>query len=199
MKKIIIISFLILFAYNAFAQKFLSKDAAEYLKNERKYNKKSYKIVQDILKKTNVNLFIDWYSFKIIPTFKVQNNYLTNDLDQFMLSLKVDKSILKNEIIIYHQPNEEFKSYVGQSFCESNNCKVFLYDDSPERHEKYKKATEKFIFGGNYDLIFKIENYPQFWFLWKDNLLSLYSFVHETLYTEKNEMQTYFKNHTKKK
>jgi hypothetical protein len=193
MKQIIIISFLVFFSGAVFGQNALSNDVSTYLKNEKTHNKKSYKIVKDILKKTNVNFFIDWYSFKIIPTFKVQENYLTNDLDKFMLSLKMDKNILKNEIIIYHQPNKDFKSYVGQSLCESNNCKVFLYDDSPERHKKYEKATEKFIFGGNYDLVFKVENYPHFWFLWKDKQLSLYSFLDETLYTGKNEIKSYMK------
>lgn len=197
--KQIIISSLILFSVFIFGQNTLSTDATTYLKNEKTYNKKSYRIVKDILKKTNVNFFIDWYSFKIIPTFKAQEDYLTNDLNKFMLSLKMDKSILKDEIIIYHQPNKNFKSYVGQSLCESNNCKVFLYDDSPERHKKYEKATEEFIFNGNYDLIFKIENYPELWFLWKGSQLSLYSFLDETLYIGKNNVQLYFKNYMDKK
>ena len=199
MKQIIIISFLVLFSGSVFSQNTLSNDVYTYLKNEKKYNKKSYKIVKDILKKTNVNLFIDWNKFKIVPTFKAQEKYLTNDLDKFMLSLKMDKNILWDEIIIINQPNKDFKSFDGITLCESNNCKVFLYDDSPERHEKYKKATEKFIFGVNYDLIFKIENYPQFWFLWKDNQLSLYSFLNETLYAGENEVQLYFKSYMKKK
>lgn len=191
MKKIIIISFLVFFSGSAFGQNTLSKDAITYLKSEDNYNKKSYKIVKDILKKSNVNLFINWNKFKIVPTFKAQEKYLMNDLDKFMLSLKIDKSILWNEIVIIHQPNKDFKSFDGITLCESNNCKVFLYYDSPERHEKYKKATEKFIFGGNYDLVFKVENYPHFWFLWKDKQLSLYSFLDETLYTGKNEIKNY--------
>jgi hypothetical protein len=199
MKQIIIISFLILFSGSVFGQNTLSTDVTTYLNNEKKYSKKSYKIVKDILQKTNVNLFIDWNKFKIVPTFKAQEKYLINDLDKFMLSLKMDKGILWNEILIINQPNKDFESFDGITYCESNKCKVYLYNDSPERHKKYEKATEKFIFSGNYDLIFKIENYPQLWFLWKDNQLSLYSFFNETLYAGENKVQLYFKSYMKKK
>lgn len=198
MKKVIIILSLVLCLNSVLGQTILSKDVTSYLKNETKYNRKSLKIVESILKRTNVNFFIDGREFKNIPTFKAREEHSVNDLDQFVLSLKMDKSILWDEIIIFHQPNKDFKYYVGETFCKSNHCKLYLYDDSPARHERYERATEKFIFAGKYDLIFKVEGYPDFWFLWKDKQLSLFSFLDETLHTDKSELKSCLKNYAMK-
>ncbi|MEC4005372.1 hypothetical protein OX283_011950 [Flavobacterium sp. SUN052] len=195
MKQILIMFLLIIFSNSIFGQYALSKDAIDYLKNEKKYNRKSPKIIKDILKRNNKSLFIDSDTFKIIPTFRAKENYLMTDLDSFLSSIEIDKNILWNEILIIQEPNKNFKSYEGCSFCESSKCDVYLYDDSPERYQKYNKAVEKFIINGNFDFIFKVEHFSQFWFLLKDNQLSLYSFLNETLYTGKDELQMYIKNY----
>lgn len=195
MKKFITVFYLVFFSNYVFGQTTLSKDVASYLKNEIEYNKKASKVVEGILKKSCTNLFIDLNKFVVIPTFRINEKYPTDDLDKLMLALKIDKTILWNEIVIVNQPNKNFKSFDGITFCEFGSCRVYLFSDSPERHKKYEKATEKFIFTGNYDLIFKLENYPDFWFLWRDKQLNLYSFLNETLYTDKSELQNFLKNY----
>ena len=126
MKQILIIFFLIIFSGSVFGQYLLSKDALGYIKNEKRYNKKSYTVIKDILKKTNENFFIDYYYFKTIPTFKTKEKYLTSEINGFIKSLRIDKNILWNEILILHQPNKNFKYYVGCTFCESTNCNLYL-------------------------------------------------------------------------
>lgn len=92
----------------------------------------------------------------------------------------------------------EQKDYLaGFTSCESNKCDVFLYGDSPKKFKEIEKAANRLIIEDNYDLIFRIKNYPQFWFLLKDNQLRLYSFINETL-IEKNEIQLYLVNNPKR-
>jgi len=198
MKKTLSTFFLIIFSNSFFGQANLSKDVIYYLKNETKINEKSSEIVEDILKKSHTDLFIDWNKFVLIPTFRMKEDRRIDNLDEFMLALRIDEAILWNEILIVNQPNKNFKSFDGITFCELGSCKVYLYSDSPERHKRYEKATEKFIFSDNYDLIFKIEDYPSFWFMWKNKRLSLYSFLNETLYTDKSELHSYLKNYIMK-
>lgn len=199
MKQIVIIIFsLVTFSCAIFGQQNLSNDVVEYINNEEKYNAQSKGIVKDILKAHNESLIVEQDYFKIIPTFKSDKDYLiSGDIDSFMSSLKIDKNILWDEILINHQPNKKFKYFVGWTFCKLDSCKVYLFEDDYALHDKYDKATEEYVFKGDYELIFKIENYPDFWFLWKDNQLSLYSFKNETLYTDK-ELQSYFKSNSTK-
>ncbi|NJK98740.1 MAG: hypothetical protein HC905_30900 [Bacteroidales bacterium] len=105
------------------------------------------------------------------------------------MSLVIDKDILLGQILMF----EQTVYLAGFTFCESNNCDVYLYIDSPDRFKKVEKAANQLIIKGDYDLIFRVEGYPQFWFLWKDNRLGLYSFLNETLYEDKNELQLLFR------
>jgi hypothetical protein len=193
MKKIAIIIFLATFSGSVFGQYSLSKDALTYLKNEKKYNKKSRTVVENVLEKNNIKFLTTFDSCKTVPTFKVNEKYLKGNLGNMLLNLKIDERILWDETLIIRQTFGDFKSLGGFIFCESDIWNLCLYDYNPEKFEKHKSAVKKFIFGGNYDLIFKVDNYPQFWFLWKDNQLSLYSFLNETLYVDKKEMELYLK------
>lgn len=195
MKQMRIILFLIISSSYVFGQNVLSNDALYFIKNEKEFSKKASEIIKNILKEDNLKLNTDKYYFKIIPTFQIKKKYLNSDTDVFLQNIKIDKSVLFREIIAINKPVIDFKYYVGYSFCDGNNCNFYLYFNSPEWHEKYEKATEKFIFERNYDFIFKIDNYPDFWFLLKGNQLSLYSFLNETLYSDKSELQKYVKTH----
>jgi len=195
MKRIIFLFYLLTSVSSVFGQFTLSKDVNLYLKDEIRYKKQAYKVVKHNLKKNNKSLMIKDLDFIIVPTFKAEERYLASDLDSFLLTLEMDRGILLEQILMFEQ-----NTYLsGFTFCESNNCDVYLYGDSPERFKKVEKAANMFIIGDNYDLIFKVENYPQLWFLWKDNQLSVYSFLNETLYIEKNEVQLFFENCMKEK
>ncbi|MDR7209616.1 hypothetical protein [Flavobacterium piscis] len=196
MKRNIIILFLGVLPYIAFGQTTFSKDIHTYIKNERDYNKKSNQVVKDVLKNNNERFGVDYpfYTFKTIPTFKIDKKYLTNDVDSLMLNLKIDKNILLDEILIINKPSRNFSNLVGFTFCDSDILDFYLFDDDPEKFKKMEKVVEQFIFPNTYDLVFKIENYPQFWFFLKDNQVSLYSFIDEMLYADKKEIEVYLKN-----
>lgn len=193
MKRNLIVFFLGVIPCLVFGQHAFSKDVYNYIKNEKDYNKKSYQVVKDVLENNNKQLSIDslFSTFKIVPTFRIDKKYLTTNIDSLMLNLKMDKNILWDEILIIDSPNKNFSYFVGFTLCEWDILDLCLYDYSPEKFNKHKKGVEKFVIGSSYDLIFKIDNYPDFWFMWKDNQLSLYSFLNETLYEDKKEIQQY--------
>lgn len=196
MKRNIIVFFLGVLPYISFGQTTFSKDIHTYIKNERDYNKESYQVVKDVLKNNNKQFGLDYpfTIFKIVPTFRIDKKYLTNDVGSLILNLKIDKNILLDEILIINKPNRNFSNLDGFTFCDSNILDFYFFDDDPEKFKKMEKAVEQFIFPNTYDLVFKIENYPQFWFLLKDNQVSLYSFINEKLYVDKKEIEVYLKN-----
>lgn len=191
MRQVIIIFFLFIFPGSIFGQYSLSKEVGTYLKNEKKYNKNAVAVLKNLLKKNNLGDLSIYDSNKTIPTFKVKKKYLKGSLKDIILNLGIDENILYDEVLILTQTFGDVKSFSGFTFCESDIWNLCEEDYNPEKFEKHEKATEKFIFGGNYDLVFKVENYPHFWFLWKDNQLSMYSFLNETLYVDKKELQSY--------
>ena len=194
MKRIIFSIYLLICVGPAFGQSTLSKEVNLYLKNEIRYKKQAYEVVKHNLKENNKSLMVKDLDFIIVPTFKAKERYLSSDLDSFLLTLEMDKGILLEQILMFEQDI----CLSGFTFCESNDCNVYLYGDSPEWFRKVEKAAKMFIIGDKYELIFKVENYPQLWFLWKENQLSVYSFLNETLY-KKNELQLFFENYIKKK
>ncbi len=172
----------------------MSEDIITYIKDEKNYSKRAHKFFKKILKSDRSLLYIDDNSLIIIPTFKLEEEFLKSNLDTIILQLKFHNKTVLNEILLIYQPNN-YKIFDGYSFCELNNCHIYLNENSPKWYEKYRKATESYLFTNKYDFIFKIDLYPDFWFLLKNNQLSLYSFINETLYTDKEEFELYIKSH----
>jgi hypothetical protein len=196
MKLNILHAFLMYYGSLLLGQTLLSSDIDLYLKNETRYKKKASKVIKHNLNENNKSLMIKDLDFLVIPTFLAKERYLeSNHLDSFLLTLKIDKDIILEQILMFEQKNY----LAGFYFCESNSCDVNLYTDSPQKFKKIEMGVNRFIVEEYYDLIFRVKNFPHFWFLYKDSQLSLYSFLNDTLYQEENELQLYIRNYIKKK
>jgi hypothetical protein len=183
---IVLIIYLFSFMGSVLGQSLVSKDVGSYLRKEKRYHKNAAKVIKQILKENNKSLYIKDLNFFVIPTFKAKEMFWENGLDSLFLTLEIDEGILLSQILMFEQRN-----YLsGFTYCKFENCNIYLYSDSTDLFNKIHKASNLIVIEDNYNLIFNVENYPDFWFLLKDDKISIYSFLDENIYQDKIEMQS---------
>jgi len=195
MRYIIVLCF-ILGSMCSWAQEPLRENIDGYIKRREEYEEKSAELV---VKKYRINRTLPkrkyYYFAKVIPTFE-SDNVNINTIDDYLETLRLTEDGIIGFVLLNTSWKKSLYTVSSLSYIIYDNYCYFVGNWNP--NAPYNDFVNAYFDLGNskpptprfyeFDLVFRVKGYEDYWFMLKDDVLRLYSLSTKTLYEDKESV-----------